>query len=49
MVVGWDPIPEDGYRIEAPGASGRYYIGVYIAPESGFSTDWTYTLRVTLL
>jgi uncharacterized repeat protein (TIGR01451 family) len=46
-VVGWDPIPEDGYRIEAPGASGRYYIGIY--KESGFSTDWTYTLRVTPL
>jgi len=43
-VVGWDNTPEDGYRIDAPGASGRYYIGVYKA--SGFSTDWTYTLRV---
>jgi uncharacterized repeat protein (TIGR01451 family) len=46
-VVGWDPVPEDGYRIEVPGASGRYYIGIY--KESGFSTDWTYTLRVTPL
>jgi hypothetical protein len=48
-VVGWDPVPEDGYRIEVPGASGRYYIGIYINPESGFSTDWTYTLRVVPL
>ncbi len=43
----WDNIPEDGYRIEAPGISGPYYIGIYFAPESGFSTDWTYTLKVT--
>jgi uncharacterized repeat protein (TIGR01451 family) len=43
-VVGWDNTPENGYRIDAPGASGRHYIGIY--KESGFSTDWTYTLRV---
>ena len=43
----WDNIPEDGYRIEAPGISGPYYIGIFFNPESGFSTDWTYTLKVT--
>jgi hypothetical protein len=42
----WDNNPSDGYRIEAPGISGEYYVVIFKDPATGFSTDWTYTLLV---
>ncbi len=41
----WDSIPEDGYHLDLPDMSGPVYIWIFKA--MGYSSDWTYTLRVS--